>query len=79
MSSEQRKVLVPPPVSQPRGSVWAAQVWGWLQSRLEGRAAQRADSPAELLALAREVEPEAPSLAAELRMFAQRRGSAGAC
>ena len=73
MSNQRCKILVPPPVSEPRGAVWAAAAWHWLQGRIDGRAAQGAHSPAELLAVAREVEPEAPCLAADLRMFALRR------
>lgn len=74
MSNQQCKVLVPPPVAEPRAAAWAVAAWCWVQNSIESPvAAQPGRSAAELLALAHEVEPEAPSLAAELRRFALQR------
>ncbi len=99
MSGQQHKVLVPPPINEPRGAVWAAaalvaigelpgrrlQAMGAAFRGLRGRlaagapgSAEHPRSEAELLALAREVEPESPALAAELRVFALHRGTAAA-
>lgn len=86
VSVQQSKVLVPPPVATPRGALWVA-LWVGAASTatrkvfraaragrrsLSGRAAAPR-SPAELLALAHDVETESPSLAAELRAFALQR------
>ena len=81
MSHTLSKVLVPPPVAEPRGAAWAAAaaqaVQGW-RGRWRQRAARPADpGEAELLALARKVETESPALAAELRVYAFQRAAVG--
>lgn len=92
MSSQQCKVLVPPPVVMPRGAYWAVVVIsaigalpafvlqavgaGWRWLRSESGHLDRPRSAVELMALARSVEPESPALAAELRGFALHRGAA---
>lgn len=91
MSSQQCKVFVPPPVGMPRGAYGAVVVisaiglllafvqravgagWRWLRSG--SGSTDRPRSAAELVALARSVEPESPALAAELRGFALHRGA----
>ncbi len=73
------KVLVPPPVAEPRGAAWAAAAAGAIQgwrARWRERATHPAEpGEAELLALASKVETESPALAAELRVYAFQRAA----
>ena len=89
MSVETVKTLVPPPVNEPRAARWAAAGAAAL-SRLFGTARGHADllrqrfdrwccppprTRGDILALARQVESDQPSLAAELRWIAWHRPS----
>lgn len=67
--AEQMKVLVPVPVSCPRGARVAGAAAAWLLRAID-RIAAALHPPSDLRALASSVEREQPALAAELRGIA---------
>ncbi len=76
MSTNHIKVMVPPPVRIPRAACFAGAAAAWLVRQAEAVAEalhllpQPDRRERHLRALAREVEPEQPALAAELRGIA---------
>lgn len=71
MSSRVMKVMVPPAIGMPRVALLVDAVVGWWQPSPR----RRED---DLLQLAREVEPEQPELACELRGIAMHEAAAAA-